>query len=153
MKDYTKALNYAFLLLKYRPRSQEEIKRRLKRKGYSPSLIENVLQYLLAHQYLDDGAFAHMFVASCLAKGWGARRIDFALKQLGVAESIRKEAQPGKDEVRKSLREIIQKRSSRPRNSKNAYQKLVRHLLTRGFNYADIVSELENIGVDTLESK
>jgi len=153
LKDYTKALNYAFLLLKYRPRSQEEIKRRLKRKGYSPALIESVLQYLLTHRYLDDRAFAHMFVGDCLLKGWGARRIDFALKQLGVAESIRKEVQPDKGEVRKRLREIIQKKISYFQSKKNAYQKCMRYFLARGFSYADVTDELARIGVNTFEGK
>lgn len=153
MKDYTKALNYSFLLLKYRARSKEEIKQRLKHKGYSTPLIEEVLNYLIQHQYLDDDVFARMFANSCLIKGWGQRKIDFALKRLGVQESIRKNALPEKSAVRKRLREIIEKITVRYRNKKNAYHKIISYLLRRGFNYSDIVSELENRGVVALEDK
>lgn len=52
------SLDYARLLLKYRPRSQGEIKLRLKRKGYSEDEINLTIDKLKKCGLLDDYAFA-----------------------------------------------------------------------------------------------
>jgi regulatory protein len=149
LQDYTKALNYSFLLLKYRPRSFQEIKSRLKRKGYSSFLIDKVSAYLAENGYINDEEFSRVFIASLLAKGWGIRRIDLALKQLGIDENLRQQAlKDNREACRGRLREIIERKIHKYRGAKSAYQKIVRYLVSRGFDYEDIFRELDNFGIE-----
>ena len=143
MKDYNKSLNYSFLLLKYRPRSLLELKNRLKQKGYSLLIIDKVLAYLSENNYLNDTEFTRLFVSSCVAKGWGQRRIDLALKHLGISEDLRKCSTSDKEIYRNKLREILERKINRYKGQKNAYQKIVRYLASKGFDYEDIFKELD----------
>ena len=141
--DFKKALNYSFWLLKYRARSQKEIIERLKRKEYPASVAKKVIEYLLEHDFLNDAQFSRMFVDSAKNKSWGIRRIENALKKFGVAKEIYQEFLPNKQETRQKLRELIERKSQYYKGKKNAYQKLVRFLATRGFVLEDIFREIE----------
>ena len=152
MRDFNKALNYSFLLLKYRPRAKGELAQRLKLKKYSSSVIKKVLTYLEESAYIDDQEFARLFVSSCLQKGWGRRRIDYTLKKFGVDESIRIEAL-GDDQIyRERMREIMKKKIAYYKGKKNAFSKVLRSLLSRGFEYSDIMQEMQNVRVNRFEN-
>ncbi|MDP2922540.1 MAG: regulatory protein RecX [Candidatus Omnitrophota bacterium] len=148
MENYNKALNYSFLLLKYRPRSYAEIKSHLKQKGYSPAITDKVIAYLSENNYINDEEFLRIYIASSLAKGWGRRRIDLALKRFGIGEHLREEALKDREIYCDKLREIIERKLRRYSGTKNAYQKIVRYLASRGFDYEDIFKELDNLGIE-----
>lgn len=147
MQDYSKALNYSYLLLKYRPRARREIVERLSKKGYSSSVIDKVVSSLENYNYINDEEFTRLFVASSRLKGWGRKKIDYALKRFGITEALREEALKDKLKFREDLKELIEKRLSRYKEKKNAYQKIVRHFAARGFDYSDIIKELEGLGL------
>ena len=50
------------LLLRYRPRSIAEARRRMSEKGYGPSVIEGTIEQAIATDQLDDAAFAKLWV-------------------------------------------------------------------------------------------
>jgi regulatory protein len=140
VKSFQKALNYSFLLLKYRARSSSEIISRLKRKKYSISLIEKVVNYLQENNYLNDEDFTRLFVAWSLEKGWGPKRIDFSLKELGIPLKLR-QASINKIDCRQVIREII--KLKKPINLK-----VIRSLEAKGFDPEDIVAEVERFKND-----
>ena len=145
MQDINKALNYSYLLLKYRPRSRHEIRERLSKKDYPSSIIDKVISSLESDNYINDEEFARMFVSSGRLKGWGRKKIDYALKRLGITENLRKEALKDKQAFRDDLKELIVRKLPRYKQGKNVYQKIVRYLAARGFDYSDIAKELENL--------
>lgn len=145
MQDYNKALNYSYLLLKYRPRARREIVERLGKKGYSSSVIEEVLSSLESYNYINDEEFSRLFVSSSRLKGWGRKKIDYALKNFGITEHLRKEALKDKEVFREDLKELIKKKLSRYKEKKNAYQKIIRYFAGRGFDYSDIKNELQDL--------
>ena len=55
------AYDTALHLLSYRPRSEREIRQRLRRRGVGPEVIDETVQRLLAVHYLDDAAFAQFW--------------------------------------------------------------------------------------------
>jgi regulatory protein len=143
--EYRKALNYSFLLLKYRPRSTKELVSRLKRKKFAASLIEKVVAYLLEHRYLDDEEFVRLFVSSRKSRGWGPRKIAAELKKLGISGVTGEE--PGdKEFYRVKIRELIQKRARRSSSRKDQRAKTMRYLLAKGFGYEDIRQAMEEAG-------
>jgi regulatory protein len=87
-----KARAYAFLLLKYRLRSENELKTRLKQKGFSLALAESTVSFLKDRQFIDDRVFARGWVSSRLKRPLGKRKIKLELMQKGVASEIIQEA-------------------------------------------------------------
>lgn len=146
MQDYNKALNYSYLLLKYRPRARREIIDRLSKKGYPASVIDKVLSSLESYNYINDEEFSRMFVSSGRLKGWGRKKIDYALKRFDITEALRKEALKDKEIFREDLKGLIKKKLFRYKEKKNAYQKIVRYFAARGFDYSDIIKELDSLG-------
>ncbi len=142
-KGDSEAQRYAFLLLKYRPRSRREIRARLQRKNFPASVIDGTISKLEHGGYLDDAQFSRLFTASSRDKGWGRRRIEAHLKKLGVAAKDAAAYLPDKAQNRALLRELIARKAGFYQNKKNGRQKLVRFLAARGFAYDEILEELE----------
>ena len=118
MKDFSRALNYSFLLLKYRERSRFEIRSRLKDKGYSSGVIEQTINYLEENNYINDESFVAAFVVYSQDKGWGPRRIDFNLKKLGVSAELREKAlKAAAGNYQENIREIIKQRLAQYKKS------------------------------------
>ena len=146
MEDFRKALNYSFLLLRYRPRSRQEIIERLKRKKYSAGSIEKVIRNLEDNKYINDEEFTRLFVASSLSRGWGRKRIDYSLKKLGIDEELRANALLDKQAFYERLKELVEKKISNKTKDKKTYQKIIRNLAVKGFNYEDIIRALDEAG-------
>lgn len=144
---FNKALKYALLLLKYRARSEDELKKRLDKRGYDPCLIQQVADYLKERKYIDDEDFVRAFTDSSLKKGWGQNKICFALKRFGIEDNFIAKALENREIYRERLRELADKKK-RYYKGPRKYQKLVRFLVSRGFFYDDIYSALEEIGVE-----
>lgn len=88
LEDFEKAKNYAFLLLKFRLRSVNELLERLKRKGFSEELSRKVVSFLEEKRFLDDNLFAKSWIDSRLKRRIGLRRIRQELKVKGVDKEI-----------------------------------------------------------------
>ncbi len=159
MKDFNQALSYSFLLLKYRARSRNEIISRLKKKGYASKIREQTVGYLEKNNYLNDADFTNFFVSYALEKGWGPRRIDFNLKKLGISLSLRKVALDKDFDYSKIVREAIIKKLDNYKTKKPAitlrkiWNRIVSHLVQKGFNSETIYQEMKNLGVDRFEDK
>jgi regulatory protein len=153
MDDFSKALNYSFLLLKYRPRSKGEIKNRLRQKGYSVSLIGRVLSSLEGQGYLNDEEFTRVFTAAQLAKGYGRRKILMRLKGLEIPEDLSSLFLPDKKAYQNKLKELIEKKLKHCAKAGNNYQKILRYLAMRGFEYQEIINELDNLGIERFDSR
>jgi regulatory protein len=83
------ALQQAFHLLSYRPRSEHELRRALARKGHAPETIEAVLKRLERYHYVDDQAFALAWIENRQrARPRGARLLRAELRQKGVEREI-----------------------------------------------------------------
>ncbi|HKG24646.1 MAG TPA: RecX family transcriptional regulator [Thermomicrobiales bacterium] len=91
LDEQAKAVNAAMNLLARRPRSEREIRDRLKRKGYPPETIDAAVGKLEGWRYLDDEAFARYWVENREAnKPRGRRLLEQELRLKGVdRETIR----------------------------------------------------------------
>lgn len=64
VEDLAEVLDAAARFLEARPRSIAEVRVRLTRAGYQPSLVERAIERLVELHYLDDEAFARSWVES-----------------------------------------------------------------------------------------
>ena len=153
MKDtdkFKKALEYAFLLLKYRLRSENEIRLRLKKKKFSEDLIDKVEAFLKEKKFIDDSIFAKAWIQSRIKRPLGLRRIRQELKLKGVSpEIIASEVDKIKKDYAEEdvVKEIAQMRLKRLKglDPTVAKRRLYAYLLRRGFSpevVYDVIGQL-----------
>lgn len=82
------ARDYAFLLLKFRLRSEEELYQRLKKKKIDEATIRETLSFLKDKGFLDDNLFAQNWIESRLRRSEGPRKIKEELKLKGIGQGI-----------------------------------------------------------------
>jgi regulatory protein len=145
-----KARNYAFLLLKFRPRSCRELEFRLKRKKFSPQVIKDTLLFLEEKGFIDDASFCRAWLNSRLKTAFGLRRIRQELKLKGVKKEIIDEvisevAQDySEEEIVADIAESrMNKLKSLPLEAKR--RRVYGYLARRGFSPEVIIEALNNL--------
>jgi len=143
-----KARAYAFLLLKFRLRSEAELKERLKQKGFSEELSLETVNFLRDREFIDDRVFARGWAVSRLKRPLGIRRIKQELLGKGIDKQIIEDslAQAKKDYSENQVASrLAQERFSKLRNiePRKAKARVYAYLMRRGFA-SDIVGEIVN---------
>jgi len=141
-EEFHKALRYSFLLLKYRERSNREMETRLRRKKFSSSVIEEVIQYLKKNSLIDDKRFALKYAEEKFSHGFGKKVISFQLRRLGIEPSLIEEAIAQVEEkidTQKILKELIARLKK-----KKTKEKIFRYLFEHGFSYSQIEKAYED---------
>ncbi len=96
-----KALQYSWQLLSHRPRSSTELRGRLQRKGYSLTVVDQVVKVLESAGELDDLAFSHLWVANRESfKPMGRKRLQHELAAKGISPLVISEVLADYDEVK-----------------------------------------------------
>jgi len=88
LNDFKKAKDYCLRLFKYRFRSEREIRDRLRRKKFSPEVIEKVIVHFKGLRFIDDAIFTKSWIEARLKKPYGLKRIIYELKNKGISEKI-----------------------------------------------------------------
>lgn len=84
-----RATDAAVLFLGYRPRSEREVRIRLRKRGYSPEAIDVAVQRTREWGYLDDQKFAEFWVDNRTThKPRGKRLLRQELREKGVEQRI-----------------------------------------------------------------
>jgi len=143
--DAERARAYAFLLLKFRLRSENELLTRLKQKGFSEQVSKDTVNFLKDKEFIDDRVFAKGWVADRLKRPFGLRRIKQELVQKGLdkeiieASLVQAKKDYSEDQV---VSQLAQQRFSRLKNiePQKAKARVYAYLLRRGFS-PDIVSD------------
>lgn len=148
-KSFDKARDYAFLLLKFRLRSEGEIAERLKRKKFSAQIIQEVVSFLKAKNFINDKIFAKAWLNARLKRSLGLCRIKQELRQKGIEqELIEQEAAKLKDySESQTVLNLAKARLDRLKGVESvaAKRRLYAFLLRRGFSpeiVGDVLNEL-----------
>lgn len=144
------ALRYAFCLLKFRPRSEYELRQRLKRRRYSESTVKEILLFLKEKGLVDDVEFARIWVESRIKKPLGINRLRQELKIKGIDQDLIDEvieSVGSKYSEEEMIKDLIQRRWERLRHIEpaKAKRRLFLYLLRRGFPSDTIQQELNKI--------
>ncbi|PYN49091.1 MAG: recombination regulator RecX [Candidatus Rokuibacteriota bacterium] len=101
-------------LLSRRAWTTRELAERLRRRGAPAPVAAEVLADLTARGYLDDAAFAHHWIATRSARGYGPARLRAELRARGVAGSLVDAAlaAQGDDELERA-RAVASRRAAR----------------------------------------
>ena len=80
-------------MLKFRPRSETELKQRLAQKGFGPAAVEPLVSDLKRKGLLDDARFARLFAAQQMQVRPAGRRMLLArLRAKGISTDLASEA-------------------------------------------------------------
>jgi len=104
MESLEKSLGYALRLLKFRPRSEAELRQRLSRKGISSVTVEFLISECKRKGLIDDEKFArYLATQKMMVKPVGRRMLVHELKSKGInpllVEQAVQEATEGKQEL------------------------------------------------------
>lgn len=140
-----KARTYAFLLLRYRPRSIAEFKEKLNKHGFGKDVIDEVTEDFKKRGLLDDAKFAKMWIENRInLKPTGKARLKQELKEKGVSEFDVDDAisaTSGFDESASATELAIKKASQlKGLDEVTIKRRLYGYLQRRGFSF-DIVSK------------
>ncbi|OIO36276.1 MAG: hypothetical protein AUJ74_03085 [Candidatus Omnitrophica bacterium CG1_02_44_16] len=90
--DLTSAKNYAFRLIKFRARSEKEVRDKLLKKEYPPEIIADTIACLKKTKQVDDRLFAKLWVDSRIKRSLGIARLRHELRNKGIDKNIIEEA-------------------------------------------------------------
>lgn len=86
--DLTQAKNYCLRLIKFRVRSEKEIRDKLKKREYLPEAVAEAIAYLKKTKLLDDRLFAKLWVESRIKRPLGIARLRYELRNKGIDKNI-----------------------------------------------------------------
>jgi regulatory protein len=83
------AFKRALKFLGYRARSEAEVRTKLIQAGFSPKIIEPILEKLRSLKLLDDEAFARSFAQARIEdRGYGPLRLERELRLKGIGKAL-----------------------------------------------------------------
>lgn len=137
-QEKEEAYRSALYMLDFKARTQAELRRGLKRKGYEPEAIEGCLERLVRQGYVNDAVFAQRFAEQRVTgHKKGSRLVRQELMQRGVDKLEIEEAIRGLDDEveRQSALALAVKRwpSIKGKSERERQMKLMNMLLRRGF--------------------
>ncbi len=136
-RSFEHAYTYALFLLSLRWQTQGEIQQKLHRRGYAPTIIEQILQKLIEHNYIDDKRVAMNLIAHCkqyklfgyygIKKKLLEKRLSGDIVEFGLNQSFDLD-----DEVQIAKKFLTKQKSSKVLTLEDK-RKLVSKLRSRGF--------------------
>jgi regulatory protein len=137
-----------------RPRSEQEIRRRMAEKGHQPERVERVLVRLRDLGLADDRAFADFWLENrAMHRPRGARALKTELFQKGLAREVVEAAiEPAQDEAEPAYR-AAQRRAATLSTLDEAHfrQRLAQFLQRRGFGWEAIEPAVERLWQERTE--
>ncbi|MEE8174089.1 MAG: regulatory protein RecX, partial [Dehalococcoidia bacterium] len=130
------ALHY----LSYRPRSQWEVRQRLRRHGFEDEIVDGVLSKLRQQGQVDDTVFAQTWRRDREAfSPRGRRLLEFELRRRGVAAEIVDEVTSGLDDDASAYQAAQRKLGTWAKLDYQGFRRrMVAYLQRRGFDYGAI---------------
>ena len=136
-------VNYSLWLLNYKPRSVKEMTLALKKRGFSPEVVDETIDSLLRWNYLDDDAYKHYLIEK--RKRNNPKGRNFVCRELadaGIACGFEMEDLYTDEEERELIRKLLHQWQRRGEDFTENKDRYFQRLYRRGFTISNIRSEL-----------
>lgn len=144
-----RATETALAYLAYRPRTEQEVRTRLRRAGHGHEIVTQVIAKLYDWRYLDDADFARRWVEGRTAqKPRGKRLLQQELRQKGVAAEIAREIIADADVDEAAAAETLARKrlaSYTGEDPQAVRRKLSSYLARRGYGYDVVRGAIERV--------
>lgn len=140
--DLSRAWEASLRLLRFRPRSEQEIRARLSRK-FPPSIVEKTIASLRERGFIDDRLFARYWVENRREfKPSGFRKLRHELRAKGVSPEIIREVLEGMDFEEEACKAALRKAQRWRALDELSFKKKAADFLARqGFSF-DIIERV-----------
>lgn len=137
------AIASALKYLSYRMRTERELRDKLKSKEIPADVIDITVEKLKELGYLDDMEFAKLYVQELMQK-YGKRVVVQKLLQKGILREIAEAALESMPQEQNVINQYVERLKQKYKSEEeyNGKQKIVRALMSKGFDYEDIKSAL-----------
>ena len=151
---FQRCLNAAVRYLSYRPRSESELRERLRQRGFDGDTPEAVLARLKGQGLVDDSAFAQFWKDNRQSFSPRSRWLTrLELRRKGVADDTIDQAVAAIDDDDSAYRAALTKAQRLPRSDYEGFRRrLGEYLKRRGFNYEVINHTVERLWQDPASS-
>ena len=149
-EDESKAFNRMAGLCAKREYCVFDIKTKLMRSDIETESVERIIEQLKKEKYIDELRFARSFINDKIRfNKWGKIKIDFALKQKRIPQSIISEAFQdfSNKQLNDSLEDVLRVKwkTIKGKTEQDKQNKLIRFALGRGFEMKNILASIENL--------
>lgn len=128
-----------------------DIREKLRRYLLPEEAVNGIISSLQSNKYLDDSRYAAAYARdkSSLA-GWGAKKIEFALRRKGVASDVIREALCNIDleKVSERMQEVVLRKwrsLSKEDDLEKRRIKTIKFALGRGYSYDDVYAYVRSL--------
>ena len=141
------AMDKALYFISATRKTQEQVRKHLREKGYLPAVVEYVLDKLNGYDFLNDAEYAKDYVGQAASKK-GVRLIKMQLKAKGLAEGdidgalATLETQTQEDAAKAILEKYMRHKTVDRENLAKAFK----YLLSKGFEYDVARTALSSLG-------
>lgn len=150
--SFLKCKDSAYRFLSRRLHSIKELKLKLLKKNYSKEIIDKTIFHLIEQTYLDDEEFALQFVKEKISKGKiGINKIVSELKNKGINNEIIEKIislidnSSFSDNINTLIKKKLNQLKNKETDKRKIKQKIISHLLSKGYDYDSIFNSLKNI--------
>lgn len=149
-EDESKAFNRMAGLCAKREYCVFDIKTKLMRSDIETESVERIIEQLKKEKYIDELRFARSFINDKIRfNKWGKIKINFALKQKRIPQSIISEAFQdfSNKQLNDSLEDVLRVKwkTIKGKTEQDKRNKLIRFALGRGFEMKNILAYIENL--------
>lgn len=131
---FSTALHY----VTYKQRTEKEVRDKLRQKGVDGAAIEEALEKLREYGYVDDEAYAALYAEELNVK-FGKRMIRQKMKLKGISDELITCALENIEGENPIVGQLERYEARYPNDEpKKREQKIIRALMTKGFEYDDI---------------
>ncbi len=148
--EKTRAIQIIERLLKFRNRSEQEMRLRLRKHRIPEGVVDQIIKDLKRSHIVDDRQFTKDWINSRLRKPFGFRRIFIELKKKGINDGlINEELKAASNAINEEeiVRDIAKKRLPYYKNCQRltAKRRLYEYLTRRGFSLSIIQKVIQDL--------
>ena len=135
-----------------RPRSEKEVRKKLREKGASDTDIDTVIALCVDYGFINDAEYAGMIVRHYAAMGYGPGRIRAEFARRGVPKELWEDAMEELPDETETIDRLLAARlRGKDPSDRKERDKAANALFRKGYSWSDIRAALARYGADNEE--
>lgn len=129
----------------YQERCTSDVVTKLKSLQTPDNKIDNYISHLMSENFLNDERYVEVFVRSKIKQSWGKQKIYASLSSKHISKELIDNALENVDNTSyaKNLQLASEKWLRTHQNVSNTKEKLIRHLISKGYSYREIIEYID----------